>query len=274
MQGCATRRDTSRSNRCGPGCSWRSTGSSANWTRPGRTRPLSAARRRERAQPRPARLTRRSPSPGVVLRCRLVARPDLVEPREGLVVELDLERPQGIVELFDCPRTDDRSGDTWSRQQPGECDVRRLVSEVVAEVLVRLHLLAVLRQEVLRATFGAPLALALLLEHPAQEAAVQRAPRDDTQPVVLRGGQHLELDLAPGEVVERLLADESGEVSLPRRLLSGGDVPSREVAAAGVEDLALRAQGLHRLPDLLPWRVPVDVVHLVEVDVVGLQSLQ
>ena len=31
---------------------------------------------------------------------------------------------------------------------------------------------------------------------------------------------------------------------------------------------------LHRLPDLVPRRVAVDVVHLVEVDVIGLQPAQ
>jgi len=76
------------------------------------------------------------------------------------------------------------------------------------------------------------------------------------------------------QVVDGLLADESGEVPAARLRLRGGDVPTGEVAAARVEDLALRDGGLHRLPDLVPRRVPVDVVELVDVDVVGLQPLQ
>src|SRR4029077_7238066 len=47
-----------------------------------------------------------------------------------------------------------------------------------------------------------------------------------------------------------------------------------EVAAAGVQPLALRHEHLERLPDLVPRRVPIDVVHLVEIDVVGLEAAQ
>jgi hypothetical protein len=43
---------------------------------------------------------------------------------------------------------------------------------------------------------------------------------------------------------------------------------------ADVEHLAFADELFHRLPDLLPRRRPVDVVHLVEVDVVGLQPAQ
>src|SRR5207248_11567422 len=112
--------------------------------------------------------------------------------------------------------------------------------------------------ELLRATLGTPLALCLLAEHPTEQSAVQRAPWDDAEPIVLRGRKHLELELAAGEVVERLLADEAHEVSRPRGFLRGGDVPAGEVAAPDVEDLALRAQGLHRLPDPVPRRASVD----------------
>jgi hypothetical protein len=75
-------------------------------------------------------------------------------------------------------------------------------------------------------------------------------------------------------VVQRLLAHQSGEVATAGLGLRGGDVPTGEVAAAGVEDLALRHRGLHGLPDLVPRGVPVNVVKLEQVDVVGLQPLQ
>src|SRR2546421_3204810 len=52
------------------------------------------------------------------------------------------------------------------------------------------------------------------------------------------------------------------------------DVPPREVAAAHVDDLALTHQLLHRLPDLFPRRCTVDVVHLVQIDVVGVEAAQ
>ena len=51
-------------------------------------------------------------------------------------------------------------------------------------------------------------------------------------------------------------------------------MPTREVAAAHVDDLALAHQLLHRLPDLFPWRCAVDVVHLVQVEVVGVEAAQ
>jgi hypothetical protein len=47
-----------------------------------------------------------------------------------------------------------------------------------------------------------------------------------------------------------------------------------EVATAEVDHLAGSNKLLHRLPDLLPRRASVDVVHLVQVDVVGPQSTQ
>src|SRR5205823_304132 len=99
-------------------------------------------------------------------------------------------------------RADDRAGDPRSRQQPGERDVRRLVPQLGAQVLVGLHLVVVALHELLRATFRAPFALGLLAEDPAQESAVQRTPGDDAETVVLRGRDDLELDLASREVVE------------------------------------------------------------------------
>jgi hypothetical protein len=89
-----------------------------------------------------------------------------------------------------------------------------------------------------------------------------------------QGGDDFELDGAGGEVVEALLADRAEEVPLAGELLGGRDVPGGEVAAADVEHFAFADELFHGLPDLLPRRRPVDVVHLVEVDVVGLQPAQ
>src|SRR5438270_181402 len=76
------------------------------------------------------------------------------------------------------------------------------------------------------------------------------------------------------DVVEALLAHKAHEVPLVRQLIRLRDVPAGEVRAAHVEHLALTDQLLHGLPDLLPRGRAVDVVHLVEVDVVGLKSAQ
>src|SRR5699024_11833220 len=92
--------------------------------------------------------------------------------------------------------------------------------------------------------------------------------------VVLGRRQHLELDLAGEEVVQRLLGDEPERAAAGRGLVRLGDVPAGEVRGADVADLPLRDQQVHRLPDLLPGRGAVYVVHLVEVDVVRLQATQ
>jgi hypothetical protein len=46
------------------------------------------------------------------------------------------------------------------------------------------------------------------------------------------------------------------------------------VIFSDVDHFLLVHQLLHRLPDLLPRRLPVDVVHLVEVEMVRLQAAQ
>lgn len=56
--------------------------------------------------------------------------------------------------------------------------------------------------------------------------------------------------------------------------LCGGDIPTREVAAADVNHLALLYQQFYCLPELLPWCAPIYVVHLLEVDVIHLQLTQ
>jgi hypothetical protein len=87
-------------------------------------------------------------------------------------------------------------------------------------------------------------------------------------------GDDLQLDGAGGEVVDALLRHQAHEVAGGGDALCSGDVPAGEVAAAEVDHVAGSNKLLHRLPDLLPRRASVDVVHLVQVDVVGLQSTQ
>ena len=99
-------------------------------------------------------------------------------------------------------------------------------------------------------------------------------PGQDADAIVERGGQHLELDRALHQVVQRLLTREAGEMTAVRRFLGLHEVPAREVRRADVEDLPLLDERVHRLPDLVPRRLPVDVVHLVQVDVVGLETTQ
>src|SRR5207247_5324573 len=80
-----------------------------------------------------------------------------------------------------------------------------------------------------------------------------------------------ELDRALHQVVRRLLGDETERVPPPRDLVRTRDVPPGEVGRADVENLALTLELLHRLPDLVPPRLTVDVVHLVKIDPVDEQ---
>src|SRR3954466_15805254 len=100
--------------------------------------------------------------PGVVLRRGLVPRPDLVESRERLVVQRHLERADGGVELLDGAWTDDRPGDAVLGGEPRERPVGRLATDLVAEVLVGLDLVALGVQLILGASLLTPLAFRLL----------------------------------------------------------------------------------------------------------------
>src|SRR5918996_3143158 len=51
-------------------------------------------------------------------------------------------------------------------------------------------------------------------------------------------------------------------------------MPSREVRGSHIQNLPLRDECLHRLPDLFPGRVAIYMVHLVEVNMICLQSFE
>src|SRR5690606_11452740 len=129
-----------------------------------------------------------TPLPGVVLRRGAAAREDLVQLGQRLVVQLDLQGAHGAVELLQRARADDRRGDRRLLEQPGQPDVRGVLAQLVAELLVPLDLVAVLLQ-LREHAVGRRAALVDLTEHAAQQAARERAPGDDAQAVVLAGGQ-------------------------------------------------------------------------------------
>src|SRR3954449_2911324 len=213
-------------------------------------------------------------SPGVLHGGGLVSGEDLVEPGDSVLVKADSRRAQRALQLLHRARAGDPRGDARAGRQPGEPDVGGRLAELAAQRLVLLQRRPVLLEILLGAALEAPAALVGLPQRPGEQAAVQRAPRDDPDAVVPGGGDHLELDVAGEQVVDRLLADQALEMAPGGRLVGRGDLPARVVGGADVEHLALGDQRLARLPDLLPRRLQVDVMELVEVDPVGLQPAQ
>src|SRR5690348_10192288 len=149
--------------------------------------------------------------PGVMLRRSPVPGEQVVEPLEHVIVELEGHRAPRVVELLPGARPDDRPGDALLVHEPGQRDVGRVLAELVAEVLVRRDLLAVPLHGLLSPAREPAAALALLLQHAAEQAAFQRRPGDDPDTVLDRRGQHLELDLPGQQVVDGLLADQAEE---------------------------------------------------------------
>src|ERR1035438_5977018 len=63
-------------------------------------------------------------------------------------------------------------------------------------------------------------------------------------------------------------------MTLTGLLVGLGDLPTREVTASDIQNLAFAVELFHGLPDLFPWARAVHMVHLVEVDVIGLEPLE
>ncbi len=129
-----------------------------------------------------------------------------------------------------------------------------------------------LRRAALRAFHG--LARGQLPQHAAQQSAVQRGPREHGHPVPQTGRNDLEFDVPGDEVVDALLRDDPEEIPARGVLLGLRDVPAGEIGGADVTHFPLPGQVLHRLPHFVPGGVPVDVVHLEQVDPVRFQPPQ
>src|SRR6185312_429205 len=214
-------------------------------------------------------------SPGVGFGGRLAGpRKDRVQLAEQLGVELDLQRAQAAVELRARARSDDRAGDHRVRQQPGERHVGRLLAELATEALEGFELGAMARLLFLRPLAVAAAALAGAMPRPRQRTAGERAIGDDAHAVGGAGGQHLELEGPFDQAVLALLGHDTEEAPARRRLVRPRDVPAGEVGRADVDDLPLLDQELHRLPDLVPGRLAIHVVHLVEVQMIGREPPQ
>src|ERR1700745_2506297 len=119
-----------------------------------------------------------------MLRGRPVPGENAVEPLEHVLAEVDGDRVLRVVQLILGARPDDRPGNALLVQQPGQRHVGRLLAEFVAQRLVGRDLLVVPLPG-----FGGPAglaapALALLLQHAAEQARLERGPPAP------RGGDH------------------------------------------------------------------------------------
>ena len=107
-----------------------------------------------------------------------------------------------------------------------------------------------------------------------KETAGERAPDQDTDVVVLGEGLELVFETPADEAVVHLRRDVFLQ---PQALLQhnrGGRLPGHEVGEADVADLPLAHHVVERPQRLLERRVAVPSVHLVQVDVVGLQPFE
>src|SRR6185436_10674466 len=126
-------------------------------------------------------------SPGVRLR-RLAARPgeDLLETRQSIGGQLQVERTCAPGELVHRARPDDRRRHGRVVEEPGEPDVGRVGAELAAKRLVRLELRAALLDALLDALARAA-PLARLPEGAAEEPPGERAPGDEPEAVRAAG---------------------------------------------------------------------------------------
>src|SRR5487761_515515 len=150
-------------------------------------------------------------SPSVVFGCGLVAGEQLVQPLEHVLVEGQLDRADRIVQVPDRARAGDRPRDALLVQQPGQGHVGRFLAELLAQILVRADPVTIRLDLGLGPARQPTPAFPLLAQHAAEQAAVQRGPRDHADAVLDRRGQHLELNLADQQVIDRLLADQAHE---------------------------------------------------------------
>ena len=183
--------------------------------------------------------------------------------------------------MFGAGGTDDGGGDAFLGEHPGDGGVGDRAS---AEVLLECGdlgevgfvpvALAVARAGVAERKAGVVLEVFGIGVLAGQEAAGERVVGDDADALVAAERQQVGFDIAPEDVIARLVAVEAGEAGLIGRGERQPQLPGAVVGRAGVADFAPAAQVVERLHRLLDRRVAVGPVQLVEVDVVGLQAAQ
>ena len=111
----------------------------------------------------------------------------------------DVQGAEGRVELLDRARADDRRGDAGLGEQPGQGQVGRVGRRARRQSFSYASIAArcCSRPSAARPSLERPAEpAAAFAMRAAEQAAVQRRPGDDAQPVLPGGGQHLQLDRA------------------------------------------------------------------------------
>ncbi len=106
--------------------------------------------------------------------------------------------------------------------------ISRFLAQFLAECLPGFQLRALFFDLFLRVLFGAA-AFLDLLQHPAQQAARQRTPRDDAQTVCFAGREHFQFDHAVFQVIQTLLANQPHVMPGFGALLGLGDMPPGKI---------------------------------------------
>jgi hypothetical protein len=88
------------------------------------------------------------------------------------------------------------------------------------------------------------------------------------------GRDHLQLKHAVIKIIEALFIGETLFVEQFSGHAAFGDVPAGEVAGADIDDFPLFLQDVHGFPQFLMAAIVVDVVHLEDFEMVGLQALE
>ena len=88
------------------------------------------------------------------------------------------------------------------------------------------------------------------------------------------GGNNFKLDGPGRQIVEALFGDQAEEMTRAGGRLRSGNIPACKIAATGIKHFALLNEEFHGLPDFFPGGMTVNVMHLIDVNVVGFEPAQ
>jgi hypothetical protein len=112
------------------------------------------------------------------------------------------------------------------------------------------------------------------VEFAGQQATGQGTPHEQADLLGLQQGNDFPFEIAPGDRVIRLKRVESGQVLEFGNAEGFGDLPGLPVGAADVADLSLLHQGVEGAKGLFDRGHGIIAMDLVQVDMVGLQTVK